>query len=120
MANQRKVWGQTRVRIDGKEYATEGKSSLEIGGVKREAVAADHRAGYFMESTEPGKMEVNLLVTAGISLSALQAMDDANVTFEADTGQTYVMDGGYVSDMISVSDGKAKVTFMGEVQEVRV
>jgi hypothetical protein len=120
MANPRKVWGQTIIRMNGRELATEGKSTMEVGGTKREPAPSDHHVGYFTESTEPGKFEFSVLVTRDVSAVALQKLDDVHVTFEADTGQTYSMDHGYVADVISVSEGKAKVVVMGEVQEVAV
>jgi sRNA-binding regulator protein Hfq len=117
MANKNQVWGQSRIRVNGVELDIEGKSTLELGGKKRDAVDADNRAGYFMESTMSSKIEVSVLITAGASLTALQAIDDATVTMEADTGQTYVVSHAYSSEVISVSEGKAKVVFMGPPAE---
>jgi len=117
MANPRKVWGQSRIKVDGRVYDTEGKSTLELGGIARDAVEADFEAGHFTEKTVPGKIECSVLVTAGISLGELQAIDDATVTMEADTGQTYVIRHAYVSETVSVSEGKAKLVFMGPPAE---
>lgn len=117
MANPNKVWGQSRIKIDGAIIETEGKSTLEVGGTTREAVEADFAAGHFMEKTSPSKLECSVLVTAGVSLVALQAISDATITHEADTGQTYVINHAYVADAVSVSEGKAKVTFMGPPAE---
>jgi Phage tail tube protein len=117
MANRNKVWGQTKIRVNGTIYDTEGRSSLEIGGTKREAVSADHKAGHFMESTEPSKLTCSLLVTAGISLTELQKLDDVVATMEADTGQTYVINHAYVADILSVSEGKASLVIQGPPAE---
>lgn len=117
MANPRKVWGQTRIRVNGVEYATEGKSSLELGGKKRDAVEADHQAGYFSESMQPSKLSCNILVTAGVSLAEMAEWDDVTVTMQTDTGQTYVINHGYSAEPISVSEGKAALVIQGPAAE---
>ncbi|WCT72053.1 phage tail tube protein [Sphingomonas naphthae] len=121
MANRNKVWGQTHIRVNGKEYTTAGKSSMELGGIKRDEQEADHRAGMFSEATKSSKIECDVLVTADVSLVELAAIDDATVTFEADTGQTYVVRHAYSGEIISVTEGKAKVVFMGPpAEEMRI
>jgi hypothetical protein len=117
MANPNKVWGQARIKVDGAVYETEGKSSLEVGGSIRAHVEADFAAGHFTESTGPSKLETSILLTAGVSLVALQRIEDATVTLEADTGQTYVINHAFVTDAVSASEGKAKVTFGGPPAE---
>ena len=105
-----KVWGQVRIKVDGRAYETEGKSSLEMGGVSREPVQADFIAGHFSESTVGSKLETSVLLTRGVSLAELNAIDDATVTMEADTGQTYVINHAF-------SEGKAKLVLMGPPAE---
>lgn len=117
MANPNKVWGQSRIKTDGAVIDTEGKSSLEPGGTVRTEQEADFKAGMFSESTGSSKLECNVLMTAGVSLAALQAIDDATVTMEADTGQTYVIRHAYTSEKVSVSEGKAKLILVGPPAE---
>jgi hypothetical protein len=117
MANKNKVWGQTKIRVNGLMLDTEGKSTLEMGGIAREAVMADHKAGFFSESTQPSKLTCNVLVTAGVSLSEMQGWDDVTATMEADTGQTYVINHGYVAEVLTVSEGKAQLVIQGPPAE---
>lgn len=116
MANPNKVWGQARVRINGKEYATEPKATLELGGIARDSVEADNRAGFFSEKTTPSKLECSILITQGMSAIELNT-DDATITFEGDTGQVYVVGHGYSSEPPVVGDGKFKCVFMGPPAE---
>lgn len=113
MANKNKVWGQTRIRVNGEELDTEGKSTLELGGIQREAVQADNRAGYFTESTQPSKLTCMVLVTPSVRLDEMRKWDDVTATMEADTGQTYVINHGYTADIVSVSEGKATLVIQG-------
>lgn len=121
MANPNRVVGQMRVKIDGTSYPTSGESSLEIGGPVREAVAGDYDASAFKESTAPSKAEVTINYKAGISLSALRAIDNATLTMEADTGVTWIVRNAYVADVISFGqDGKAKLVLQGPPAEEMV
>lgn len=116
MANPNKVWGQARVRINGREHVTEPKASLELGGIARDAVEADNRAGYFAEKITPSKLECSILITPGLSLAEMN-VDDATITFEGDTGQVYVIGHAYCSEPPSIGDGKAKLVYMGPPAE---
>ncbi len=117
MANKNKVWGQTRIRVSGMQLDTEGKSTLELGGTQREAVMADHKAGFFSESTQPSKLTCMVLVTPGVRLDEMRKWDDVTATMEADTGQTYVINHGYTADIVSVSEGKATLVIQGPPAE---
>ena len=119
MANQNRVVGQVKVKIDGALLETDGKSTLELGGPKREAVSGDYQAGAFKEMTEPSKCEVSILVKVGTSLAALRLIDNATLTIETDIGQTYIVANAYVADVISFAtgDGTAKIVFQGPPAE---
>src|ERR1051325_2804284 len=105
MGNPNKVWGQSRIKVNSVLYETEGKSSLEIGGTTREGVEADFAAGHFTEKTTASKLTCSMLLTASVSLAALQAIDNATVTMEADTRQTYVIRNAYVANTVTASEG---------------
>ncbi len=117
MANPNKVWGQSRIKVDGAVIDTEGKSSLEPGGTNREGVEADYEAGLFTEKTAASKLTCSVLLRAGVSLTGLQAIDDATITMEADTGQTFVIRHAYCGNVVSASEGKASCEFMGPPAE---
>lgn len=117
MPNPNQVWGESVIRVNGARYDTEGKSSLEMGGPKREHVPADFKAGHFMQTTEPSKLETSVLATAGVSIAEMRAWDDVTVTMEADTGQSYVINHGYVAEVLSVSEGKIKLVIQGPPAE---
>ena len=119
MANPNKVVGQAKITVDGERYPTDGQSTLELGGVTREAVIGDYDASSFKETPAPSKVECSILVKQGRSLASIQAIDNATIVMEVDTGQTYVVRNAYVSEVVSLStnDGKASVVFMGPPAE---
>lgn len=122
MANRNQVLGQVRVKVDGEVLETNGTSTIELGGPVRTAVRGDYQAGAFSEMTQESKVETNLLVKRGTMLGTLRAIDNATLTIETDTGQTFIIRGAYVADVISLttSDGTAQVVFQGPpAEEVR-
>jgi len=115
--NPYKVWGQTRITVDGQLLNTEGKGSLEVGGSQASMVDGDFQAGFFSEQVKPSKVECSVLMTAGVSLVSLQSIRNATVVHECDTGQTYVVRNAVVVDAVAASEGKAKVTLQGPPAE---
>lgn len=120
MANKNQVVGQVRIIVDGTTYPTSGESTMEIGGIVREAVAGDYEAGAFKEMTQPAKCSTSLLYKSGISLSSLRDADDVTVIMDCDNGTSWIMRNAYTADMITFSqDGKAAVVFQsGPAEEV--
>ena len=118
MSNPNRVAGQCTVSIGGTRYATAGETTLEIGGPVREAVPGDYEAGAFRETTKEAKADITLLYKAGVSLSALRAMDNETVVLEFDHGSTWIIRSAYCAEAISTGqDGKAKVVFQGPPAE---
>lgn len=119
MANPNQVVGQARIKVDGDTLDTDGESTLELGGPIREAQRGDYQAGAFSEKTAESKLTTKILVKRGTSLTALSAIDNATVTFQADTGQTFIIRNAYVAEVISLStsDGKADLVFQGPPAE---
>lgn len=118
-AGRNQVLGQVRVNVDGQHYETDGKSSIELGGMKRDAVAGDYQAGAFRESTEPSKVECSILLKPGVSLEAIRNARDVTLSIEADTGHHYVVRNAYSAEppSLSTDEGKAKCVFQGPPAE---
>jgi len=86
--NPRKVSGQTKIIVNGQTYDCEPKSTLELGGTKRDPIQAFHKAGFFTETTEPSKLSVSILMTPDISLDEMRRWDDVTAQIQLDTGHT--------------------------------
>jgi hypothetical protein len=121
MANKNQVWGRTRVRIDGVEYETEGKSKLMPGGIKRTEVQGDYVVGKFTAESQSSKFETTLLVTPALSVDVMRRWDDVTLSLEFDTGQSFTIAHAYLQETPDMSDGKAPLVFMGpEAEEIKV
>lgn len=85
-----KLFGKATVKADGQELLVDKGSKLTLGGNKRNTVKGDKVLGYAEEAQE-ASVEVNHYISKDTDLDALANMDDVTVTFQADSGQTYVL-----------------------------
>lgn len=119
MANPNQVVGRLKIKIDGAMQPTaQGKATMNIGGVTREAVPGDYESGSFMEKQVPSETDFEVLLKKGVSLANLRAIDNATLTLETDIGTSYIVRNAYCADAITVGqEGSAKVKFMGPPAE---
>lgn len=120
MANPNRVTGRAKIMIDGAEQPVAGDTTLEPGGSSREAVSGDYEAGGFREGEpKPAKVEFSVLAKAAFDPVAFGRIDNATVTVEFDTGQTYIVRGAWSEGAppMTTSDGKAKCVLYGKPAE---
>ena len=93
--------------------------SIKLPGVKREMVMAD--TGPVGPSAEPtsGALKFKLPNQAGLSLSALGALNGINVTVQDDAGKTWLCSGAFVTEPPELSGGEIDIDMQFErAQEV--
>lgn len=114
-----RVMGRAQIKANGQMLDSHPGASLDIGGVSRESVVGANTVHGFKEAVKQSRLEVEISVKAGTSLAAIGRWDDITATFEADTGQTYVISNGFVLDppTLTDSDGKAKIVIEGPPAE---
>lgn len=114
-----RVMGRAQIKVNGQLLLTHKGATLEPGGPDRTTVSGGNSIHGFTEQVMPAKLECEISVKADTSLAQIGRWTDVTVTFEADTGQTYVIAGGWVLRTPSVKDddGKAKITIEGPPAE---
>jgi hypothetical protein len=108
------------IKADGKLLETLPKPKLGLGGQKREPVIGDNGVLGYKEAIEPGTVECQISLKQGTSLAELKRITDATITYEADTGQTYVIRHAFVTDTLMVTAGDGGVVdvkFAGDPAE---
>ncbi|MHB1053475.1 MAG: phage tail tube protein [Thiobacillus sp.] len=90
------ITGRATIYIDGRRIPTENKAKLNPGGANRKEERHGGKTYYAEEEVPPG-VECTVLHTANVDIVALSAIVGATVIFEADTGQKYVLRGGFVT-----------------------
>jgi hypothetical protein len=108
------------IKVNGALLETLPGAKLKLGGDKRAPVVGNRGLIGYSETTEPAELDCEIALTAGTSLAALRDIVDATLTYEADTGQTYVVRNAFVTEAIEVSagdGGKVMLKFAGDPAE---
>lgn len=115
-----KYLGRAFIRVNGATIASlPGSAKLNPGGVERTPVTGDFGFLGYTEKPVHGEIECEIAVNADTDLAALNGTVDATVTFEADTGQVWVMRNAALAAPANVQsgDGKAALKFIGSAIE---
>ncbi len=102
-----KAYGRATVRIDGNILDTVQGVKLDTGGIKR-TTRPGSRTMKYTEELVPSKLEVPYFIDSSVSLAGFGKIDNATIMVEFDTGQTYVITGGWLTDTPTAEDGEGK------------
>lgn len=111
------VHGRAFITINGKRYNSKEGATLKIGGAAREPVVGDSGLAGYQEKNEPGQLDATLIATKDVSITELQAIVDANVTFDSDNGKSYVASDAFIGALPELSKDGIKVTIHGTFKE---
>lgn len=116
----RKTLGRATIRVNGQVFDSEPGASLLVGGLKNNARQTTETF-YYNQTKIPSRLSCRVPVTADVSLRALQEITDAEITFEGDTGQTYIVRNAVQTGDVEVADGSdggfAALVFEGDPAE---
>lgn len=102
----------------GKLPLAEKPGTFTPSGKKREhkpgRLAED---GGYTESESPAKLELNLNLTPGTDVVAINALASEDVTVRLSDGSVHLMPRAFVTEAVAVSDGEARVTFVSNKSE---
>ena len=114
-----KVMGRAQIKVNGTMLESMPGAVLDPGGVARTTVVAANSIAGFTEQLRQSKLEIEIAYKAKTSLKEIGGWDDVTVTFEADTGQTYVISHGWNTEPSAITDneGKAKIVIEGPPAE---
>lgn len=108
------------IKHDGKMLATLPGAKLDIGGNERAAVVGANTIHGYSETLKPSMLTCEISLQQGTSLAELKDITAATITYEADTGQTYVIRNAFVTKPLSVTagdGGKVALEFAGDPAE---
>jgi hypothetical protein len=93
------------IKLDGEELETMPGASIDIGGTERKVVTGDNKVLGWTETTKPSMIECEIAVGANTSLAFIAGKTNITATCEFDTGQVYIVNGGFVTDTLKVTGG---------------
>jgi hypothetical protein len=115
-----KVHSQAYIKADGKLLQTLDGAKLDKGGPERTPVMGSGTIHGYSETIKPAMLTCEISLAQGTSLAEIEKITDATVTYEADTGQTYVIRHAFVAKTLTLQageGGKVAVEFVGDPAE---
>ncbi|MBI1407295.1 MAG: hypothetical protein GC145_14365 [Caulobacter sp.] len=114
-----RLFGRATIRLDGQVLRTAKGSTLDIGGpVRTPVVDESGNTVGFTEETQPSKLDCGVQMAEGVSLANIRSIEDATVTFDCDSGQSYLINHAFcTTPPVLGGDGNAKTTFQGPPAE---
>lgn len=107
------VTGRVFITVGGKRIASKEGATLKYGGIEREAVVADSGVVGPMDKIVPPEIECVIPHTKDVSLKQIQAIVDETISFDTDTGSSFVMRNSFFANGLELSKGELKVKFQG-------
>lgn len=103
------VTGRVYITIAGKLLRSkEGAKLNNIGAVERTPVVG-HEVYGFSEKVVPPSVECTLADTADLKIKEIHAITNATLTFETDTGKTYILREAWCESAINLTAGEGDV-----------
>lgn len=114
-----RLFGQATIRVNGKVYNTKKGAKLNPGGTKRTPRLGSHSTGGFTEERVNSQLDCVVLIGEGDSIVEINRITDATIEFECDTGQSYIIRGGYCLDPVELTEGEGEgaVVFAGPMAQ---
>ena len=109
-----------RITIDlggGNVLTSKEGASLQIGGIQRDDALTDNGDHYWKEKAIAAEVDATMIHTTDSDLVAMQHMTGRQVTFETDTGQTFLMADAVFKSAGTLKNGEVDVKFGGRPAE---
>jgi len=115
-----KYLGRAFIRVNGTTLASlPGSAKLNPGGYERTPVTGDFGFLGYTEKPMHGEVECEIAINGDTDIAAINSTVDATVTFEADSGQVWILRNAANASPVNPQsgDGKATVKFIGAAVE---
>ena len=110
------ITGRAFIKSNGTLLRSMAGAKLRLGNIERSTVKADTGVvGYTEAPGEPG-VDCTLSHAADTSMEALAAIKDASITFETDTGKTYILRNAWLANGLELTaneNGDLPLVFNG-------
>ncbi|RJX32337.1 MAG: phage tail protein [Oxalobacter sp.] len=108
------VTGRVFITVKGQRLRSkEGAKLRNFGEVERTGVEADTGVAGYKEATRIPEIECTLIHASDTSLSDLLNIKSENISFDTDTGRSYVLRGAWCTGAFELASGELNVKFQG-------
>lgn len=109
------VTGRVFFKINGRLYNSKEGAKLKFTGPdgvgSREPVLADRGPVGYKDKVEASEVTATIAHTADVSLTDLLAIVDATLTYETDTGRSFILRGAFCQNALELASGEVSVMF---------
>ncbi len=108
--------GKAFIKVNGGLLESMPGAKLNIGGFKRNPVVGANNVHGYAEEVMPATVECEISVSSLTQLIAIAQFRNETLTFECDTGQTFVISGAFLTEpheMTAQEGGKVPLKFAG-------
>ena len=111
--------GLSYINIKGVRVRSEKGATLEVGGkVGKSALSTTGFEGTFTDEIKPGKVSFSVIHTDKDDLTTYQNLRDEPVTFETDSGQTYLINRAGTVGEVKLKGNTFEVEMEGDPAEL--
>lgn len=107
------VTGRLAITVKGSRLTSKEGATLKYSSFEREGVAGDAGPIGFAEKTAIPEIECVVAHTGATRLADFEAMTDETVSFDTDTGTSYVLRNAWCAGALELSKGEVKIKFQG-------
>ena len=105
--------GRVAITIGGNRLTSKEGAKLKYNDKTRETVLGDAGVLGYSEKTDAPEITCTIAHKKGISLAAFEAMNDETVSFDADTGASFVLRNAWCADALELTNGEVSLRFVG-------
>lgn len=105
--------GKSTVKVDGSELLTDLDTTINVGGVSREAVLGPNGVQGHRETPEAPTVSTTVRHTRETDLIALGRIKNASLITRTDTGDAYLLRKAFVTDTVEMSGGNIRLNWSG-------
>lgn len=112
--------GKAYIKVDGELLETDKGAKINLGGYERKTIVGNNAVHGYAEEPKESTLECTISVGPDTDLTRFSKITDATITFEADTGQTWIIRNAWVTDTLECTDGdggKVPLKFAGPPAE---
>lgn len=103
--------GRAYITVAGKRLRSKEGAKLKYSSTSREGVTADTGVAGFREKVEIPEVECTLIHAADISLKEIEAIKGATISFDTDSGKSFVLTDAWRSVALELAGGEVGVKF---------
>jgi len=109
------ITGRAFIRVNGSQLKSRPGATLKLGGFNRNVVNGDDGPHGYTEEVVNPEISCTISHDKNTSLTELAKSTNDSVTFETDSGKTYIMSGSFLTapPELNGQDGGVGLTYAG-------